>query len=251
MSQIVFTTLDPTTKKLITTPLCGSERMYMKRFSDQTGDHMISLLPEGKLKSIVPSSEWIYGRLSDRISQEDMYYFRLWMRDSEAKFVIDGELYSTCDLLSNTAIAIGNDIIRMMVRIHNQCEIHLRVEGEDREWLAHIIQKGLWGKIIRNHPLYGDESGLGQWDLLRNFLVADDSQPVVMHYTVTDSFPYGVLTSPEKDFQPPISEEEIWNASLKVLREKEYPRLRPDGFSTTTFTHQKNLFWLMEVMNGL
>lgn len=82
----------------------------------------------------------------------------------------------------NTALAIGGDVVRLMARIHSQCEIHGFIPPEDCEFVANIIAKG------RKSGLCRSEMGWqGVSELLKT--AAFDGNPVVMSYSVTDTFP--------------------------------------------------------------
>lgn len=86
----------------------------------------------------------------------------------------------TFQLQLNTVLAVGNDVLRLMARLHGQCEIHAYVEGADREWLAAIIERGRETALLR--PTVGWESVI---DLLRRH----DDEPVVTSYSVCGGFP--------------------------------------------------------------
>lgn len=88
----------------------------------------------------------------------------------------------------NTALMVGNDQIKLAARLHGQCEIHVWIEGEDRQWLAGIISKGVETGIYRK------EMG---WEAIVEFLEDRNDEPVITHYSVCDSAinPANVLDS--------------------------------------------------------
>jgi hypothetical protein len=118
-----------------------------------------------------------------------------------------GQEVDAFDLVLNSALALGNDAVRLGVRIHGQCEIHGWVDGSNRAWLADIMQAGLDAGIYRHgfwrEPLPGSTAPrqwLSQgWDEVIEFLRAQDDEPVVMSYSVTDGFPNEMVG----DWMPP------------------------------------------------
>ena len=80
----------------------------------------------------------------------------------------------------NTALVMGSDPIRLLARLHGQCEIHAYVEGPNREWLAGIISEGLRSGVMR---------GRCHWEDAVTLLRSGDDSPVVTSYSVCESFP--------------------------------------------------------------
>ena len=96
--------------------------------------------------------------------------------------VIDIEGYSLNigDIALNTAMDTGSDALRLLARLHAQCELHCWVDGQNRAWLADIVVAGREEGVLRE--------GMG-WEELAAFLCAQDDEPVVCSYSVSDSFP--------------------------------------------------------------
>ncbi|HEY7822652.1 MAG TPA: hypothetical protein VIG24_07470 [Acidimicrobiia bacterium] len=104
-----------------------------------------------------------------------------WATDfGDSPLAVDGEQWDTWTISLNTAVLAGSDPVEWLARLHATCEIHGYVEGEDREWLSEIIEHGLNSRILRR------DQG---WEWVRNLLDMTDDEPVVMSYSVTDSFP--------------------------------------------------------------
>lgn len=81
----------------------------------------------------------------------------------------------------NTALALGGDELRLLARLHAQCEIHCWIEGEkDKGWLADIIENGRRLGIMRN------EQG---WESVVALLRQPGDFPVVCSYSVCEQFP--------------------------------------------------------------
>lgn len=120
----------------------------------------------------------------------------------------------------NTALALGNDAIRLCARLHGQCEIHAWVDGHNREWLAGVIEGGRSAGVLR-----ADQG----WEGVVSFLRARQDEPVVTSYAVTDSFPnrysavgtYGDEAT--EDAWHDLPREERWKTAMEGLR------LRGDG----------------------
>lgn len=91
-----------------------------------------------------------------------------------------GNRLSTFSLALNTVLAIGNDALCLMARIHATCEIHGYFEGPDRAWVAETIGQGRACGLMRA------DAG---WEEVQDLLLLDDENPVVMSYSVCESFP--------------------------------------------------------------
>jgi hypothetical protein len=87
---------------------------------------------------------------------------------------------------------MGNDAIKFAARIHGQCELHCWVKGENRNWLAGVIEAGL------SSGIYRQQQG---WEDVQALLKEDDSTSVVLSYSVCDSFPNSAIAGfvPTKD----------------------------------------------------
>lgn len=89
-------------------------------------------------------------------------------------------------LVLNTAIAQSHDDpLTLAARIHGQCEIHCWCDGPDRAWLAEIIDRGLSSGVFRTHVR---DHATG-WDAVTRFLRSRSDEPVVLWYSVCESFP--------------------------------------------------------------
>jgi len=93
---------------------------------------------------------------------------------------INNEPINTFNMSLNTAISIGNDVIKLFARLHGQCEIHAYVSNKNKKWLANIIQQGLDIKLLR------ENSG---WENTIKLLNNDDETDVVTSYSVCEQFP--------------------------------------------------------------
>lgn len=106
---------------------------------------------------------------------------------TDSNLMVDGERVDTFTLALNTACRLG-DPMRLLARVHGQCEIHGWVEGRNRNWLASRIEEARKANLLR--------AGMG-WesvvDLLRAWTSTakrsfmDDA--VVTSYSVCEPFP--------------------------------------------------------------
>lgn len=86
----------------------------------------------------------------------------------------------TWALSLNTALRAGSDVVALASRIAAQAEIHCYVEGENRDWMRSLILEG------RRVGLLRADAG---WEDVMSLLSKSDTGPVVLSYSVTESFP--------------------------------------------------------------
>lgn len=131
----------------------------------------------------------------------------------------------------NTALVFGSDPMRFVARVHGQCEIHGYVEGQDRDWLAEIVEEGLESGVLRP-----ETQGYGKgWQDLISLLQRRQNCPVVMSYSVTDGFP---------PYDPKTERQMPWKPALAALRARPGWRLGPKDWGTFRFgdgTHALDL----------
>lgn len=201
------------------------------------------------IRRLVPKSSYVHEYTGHYFQSHFETWFRVGM--SDAYFELDGARHDTFTLGLNTAYVLGGDAVKLLARLHGQCEIHVYVEGPHRAWLADIIARGRETKILR--PEMGWESVI---DLLR----ARDDEPVVTSYSVCDGFPNqgiaraeGVWESPalvredadgddedayDDDAWYDLPYEEQWRVALQALRAQNARRpleLTPEIWDTFYF----------------
>lgn len=165
-----------------------------------------------------------------------------------------GERIGMWSLVLNTALAVGSDPIRLCAKIHATCEIHGFFEGKDRDWFAGLIEEGLEDGVFRKdfENLHGGRWSMG-WPELIEQLRKNDTEPVVMSFTVTDGFP-----DPPEDWRPEVEDEERWNEwadlpyeeqftlALAEIREDESRKpIGPETLRAYRFGHELSLLDLM------
>lgn len=162
----------------------------------------------------------------------------------EKSLLIDGVPMSLWSLGLNTGLRLGNDVVKLGVRLHAQCEMHTFVEGPNREWLAKIIEKGRATKLFR--------AQMG-WEEVVELLRRSKETPVVTSFSVTEGFPEDDFVIEQEVWWPPkldkpdrngdrawdnLGEAEQWRLGMAALRkfnEKCPIELKPDDWDDYYF----------------
>lgn len=134
---------------------------------------------------------------------------RTAMRASSLTFQVARVSLRSTNVDLNTALVAGSDPVRLAAKVTGWAESHAWVEGPDRAWLADIMDAGLKAGIYRRGFWYAGEvngpkdrwSDQG-WDEVTAFLRARDNEPVVLSYSVGDSFPNPKVTDWAPDIAP-------------------------------------------------
>jgi hypothetical protein len=231
--------------------LCGSERA---RMSIGCGNHLVMALQAHRPAEFfiphLPENSYLrsYDPLHDRVIWTQR--FSTWLRVAGEHLIVDGVSYDTFTLALNTVLASDNDAIKLMARLHGQCEIHCYVEGQNREWLAKIIEKGR-ADILRSDQGWEDVSEMLRWR---------DDEPVVCSYSVSDEFPnYGLLPVDHPINQIECDEKyrawddlpnkERWECCMTTLRSMDCMEIKPDDWDTFYFGPQRmNGYQLYDAM---
>lgn len=153
---------------------------------------------------------------------------------SQEAIQIGDQAISPFSAALNTALMLGSDPLKLGARLHGQCEIHAYVEGQNRKWLAGIIEQGLRDKFYRS------ESG---WESAIALLLKSSRQPIVTSYSVCEQFPnssvagyeYPLLDGGEKDWDAwdEIPYRKRWDMAIEGLRASGGGlELKPDNWNT-------------------
>lgn len=133
----------------------------------------------------------------------------------------DGSLHNVWHLLLNTCLAIGGEPLQFAARLHAQCEVHGWIAAEDRAWLASVIEAGRASGLYR--------AGVG-WEHIVKFLRACPDEPVVLSYSVCDSFPNpDAADAKDRDAWYELPRAERWATAWAKLRERDDLRIKPEG----------------------
>lgn len=199
MSSISFNSINHVAR------VSGAERALMGQYCARS-----LLFALGDLNYPYQDPPWIMKHVPEDsyLHESPIAHINTWLSIGHDNLILNGEEYSIFTTQLNSALAIGNDAIKLMARLHGQCEIHCFVEGKNRQWLANIIKKGLDQKIFRGN--------MG-WDEVLELLERDSDGPVVCSYSVSDCFPNNYLA--ECDEETPY--EEQWDLCMEKLRSGE------------------------------
>lgn len=176
---------------------------------------------------------------------------KLALRVNGIELHVAGARLGSSNVDLNTALVAGSDPVRLAAKISGWCECHAYIEGPDRKWAADIIDQGLKTGIYRRTLRYtslGDvprEASQG-WEGVQELLRARDDEPVVLSYSVTESFPNEEIAGferPRDEHGEPINHawyelpaEERWDRAMTGLRQSQpWARLAPDTLAEVYF----------------
>jgi hypothetical protein len=166
-----------------TAELRGSERAYMGCLVNDLALAALHGLEgsEEWLKPVLPADHYLQRYTGHEFARSARTWFNV-----QGKMMIGGDEVDAWTVALNTALLIGGDAIKLLTRLHAQCEIHCWVEGRpDKNWLAGIISNGLETGIMREGQGWEDVIGL-----LRH----PGGFPIVCSYSVCEQFPnFGCL----------------------------------------------------------
>lgn len=159
----------------------------------------------------------------------DVRFLETSFRVSEMTFALpDGRSEEAWIVALNTCIDVGNDALRLMARLHGQCEVHAYIEGRNRAWLAEVIEAGRATNLLR--PDQG-------WEGVTALLRQSTDSPIVLSYSVCHQFPNPHIAGWKDDedgdgfYRLPVSEQ--WALAMKALRESGSGlEWRPDNWAT-------------------
>lgn len=217
MSSIAFHSREETVR------IGGRERAYFGLFVDKIFNALLDL--DG-LK--ICCSEKERHKLESIVGTTDYKIHTLFMD----QFEVEGEKWNLFDCALNTVLRIGSDTSKFIARVHAQCEIHGYVLGPNRKWLSDIIERGLEDRVLRKET---QGYGKGLEDLIV-MLRKTDEGPVVMSYSVCDSFP---PWNHEKDEKGTFEEGMKW---LLENYEESGLEMTPDDWDTFHFTDGRTAF---------
>jgi hypothetical protein len=133
---------------------------------------------------MLPPDSYVLAQTNERMFFDSL---RTWMLAGFGAMLHlpDGTQVNVFETTLNTSVAMGSDPMRLLAKLHGQCEIHAYVEGPNRAWLADIIEQGIEDKILR----VWQKDFYGGWPAVVELLRSRDDEPVVTSYSVTEQFP--------------------------------------------------------------
>jgi hypothetical protein len=200
----------------------GCERAMMGSIVDDISLGVLSRMPR---KGEELLRKWVPGMATLPL---ESILLRLRVGDIKLFQYKDFE-FPAWEVLLSTALVYGSTPVKLATRIHAQCEVFLRVEGENRAWLAGMIEQARKDKIFR--PDMG-------WEPAISRLRESSDDPVVMSYSVCSQFPtadlFNFKSDRTRDNWENKNAAKQWDEGLAVLR-KSYPVLSPEDFETYRF----------------
>lgn len=237
MSSIDFNTMEDTVS------VSGRERFW---FGSMAAGMVKSILDpfiehDGKkLAKIFPAEHYVH-----KYPTPESLSLALSAANADGKLIVDGKLVNIFDMQMNTLLVFGGDVAKFAARIHGQCEIHTYVEGANREWLSNIINIGLTARVLH------DKRG---WQSVIDLLGKSKYSPVVLSYSVTDSFPNRFIAdykdNEDGDSWHRLSDEIKWDMAMKELRNKSNDmEMKPTTWNEFYFTNGISAFDIVHYIN--
>src|SRR5690606_31251558 len=118
--------------------VAGSERYHA---DIATRDHMWAAFG-GELTGIELIRPYLPEFWRRVPAQEIKYYINGSRAFGGGGITIEGYDIDLGNVSLNTALDTGSDALRLLARLHGQCELHCWVDGPNRAWLADIIVAG-------------------------------------------------------------------------------------------------------------
>lgn len=182
---------------------------------------------------------------------EDQYPFKppfradsvdCYLRVSQNPLNVCGSEMDLFTLSLNSAMVIGGNALRLLARLHGQCEIHTWVDGPNRAWLARIIDEGLESRLMRA------KSG---WESVSAMLLRRDDEPVVTSYSVCRQFPNQSIAGipydeNNEDVFCDLTVDEQWRLSMAGLNKVPKMEMRPDDWKDYRFGNCLSVIDLIE-----
>lgn len=208
MSRIYFST------ETAEAAVRGSERAFAGVMASDICVAIIrASVPDDVILSMVPEGHYLLQFDKIRALEQFGSWFRVNIGGERLRLA-DGESIDPFTLSLNTAIAVGSDPLRLLARLHGQCEIHAYAEEANREWLAGIVQAGMSSGLCRK------DAG---WEAVVELLLGDSRGPVVTSYSVCEGFPNETVAGWEsvtEDDWYELPEAERWAKGIEGLRSR-------------------------------
>lgn len=164
--------------------LRGAERHHMSAVCNGIASSVMHIMDSST------SPSWTRRMLPPghyALSEEPFRYeetFRTWLRvDGRGmRHPVSGESVDAFAMTLNTALRLGSDEVRLMARLHGQCELHAFIPPGECDFVAGLVDSGLAMGLYRPGMCWEDVAAL-----LRSSGGA--GRTVVTSYSVTETFP--------------------------------------------------------------
>lgn len=221
MSTLYFHTKD---SDLDDVEMSGSERAHMSLLQTDIVKGLASRLTKEKVTPYVCGESLeknpFYG-MEDSFGESLLLKMAHYSGDFNFQFGEDK--VSAFVLYINTAYYLGTDEIKLMSRIHNQCEFHSYILPKSFKWMHKIISRGLKNGIMRkNHG----------WEELL-ILLEKSKSPIVTSFSVDNIFPNKELLGLEEHEYDRLSYQDKFDKCFAKVLERESENLveiKEEGF---------------------
>jgi hypothetical protein len=221
----------------------GSERAHMGILM---ADIAAAVLPRG-LGSVHPFVNIIPVRDQDRwVPQLTEGRHAMWIPiylsvHSDTKLHFNGEDHETVETVINTILAMDSDIMSFLAKVWGTCESHGWFAPDDHNWFAAVMQQGLERHLLRSN------SG---WEQVIELFEADLAEPIVMSYSVTESFPNPwlceVSAEDEDEWYETNTADERWDKAMTALRQRPHLQITCENLSGQPFLDGATLWDAVE-----
>jgi len=206
--------------------ISGSERASMSIKVSEFQEIIFQNFSKEKILSTLEDKSSLYFK--DYPEKEFKESFALSMNVNlfnNLSFVKGNEKSTPFSLVLNTAMKQGSDPVKLMARLHGQCEIHTYIMPENFVWLSNIIKQGLADNIFRENE--------GWRDLMR--LLGESNSPIVRSYSVCDSFPNNLLVCMDEDKWENLSNSKQFEMAIEELKKMNMLEITPEKWEDYYF----------------
>lgn len=199
--------------------LRGSERAHAGcMVNDIAWSLLGARFNEDRLRPLLPADCFALNHRYDQFASSLV----LWLGvGGDGKFILPGgKTIDAFSLALNTALCVGNDQVRLLARLHGQCEIHAYVAGANRAWLAGQIDEG------RRTGLFREGQG---WEEVAALLRTRDDRPVVTSYSVYEQFPNASAADISQSKWERMSRQRRWEAAFS--KPEPFLEMKPDRWA--------------------
>lgn len=200
-----------------------------------------------RYRRILPSDCYVRSAPDERFFET----LRTWMLAGFGAtfYLSDGTQANVFETTLNTAVVMGSDPIRLLAKLHGQCEIHAYVEGPNRAWLAGIVEQGVKDKVLRTW----EKDFYGGWPAVVELLRSRDDEPVVTSYSVTEQFPNRHVAEVDYDSDTwyDLPDAEQWRLAMDGLRKQNeiaHLEIEPETFAQQGYGNGMSGFDIMDLL---